>query len=200
MEATHRGRQIVVAADRSAWRAWLAAHHRQPDGVWLVLARKGSDVASPTYDEAVEEALCFGWIDSVANRWDDARRLQLFSPRKPGSGWARTNKERVERLIATGLMTPAGLATIAAAEADGSWNLLDSVEALEVPEDLRVALDAVPAAAAGFAAFAPSVRKPLLQWLVTAKRAETRAKRIDAIVAGALAGRSPLTWERERSA
>ena len=138
-----------------------------------------------TYDEAVEEALCFGWVDSLGRRLDDERTMLLVTPRRAKSGWSRPNKERIARLEASGLLAPAGAAKIAAARADGSWELLDAVEALEVPPDLAAALAADAGAGAGFAAFAPSVRKPLLQWLVTARRPETRRRRIEEIVRGA---------------
>jgi uncharacterized protein YdeI (YjbR/CyaY-like superfamily) len=121
----------VTAKDRAAWRRWLERHHVTSDGVWLVIAKKGSGIASVTYEEAVEEALCFGWIDATANSLDDRRYKQWMTRRKPGSGWAASNKRRVERLIAEGRMAPAGLEVIRAAKADGSWTKLDGFEALE---------------------------------------------------------------------
>ena len=172
------GREIVHVPDRSAWRAWLADRHEQKDGVWLAMPRKGSDAPAPTYDEAVEEALCYGWIDSTANTLDDAWSLLYFAPRKRGSAWARTNKERVELLEREGLIAPAGQAVIERAREDGSWTALDSVEALEVPVDLAAALAANPKASAHFDAFPPGARKQILWWVVSAKRPETRAKRI----------------------
>ena len=137
------------------------------------------------YEEAVEEALCFGWVDGTAGTIDEERGKQYFAPRKPNSGWAATNKARVERLIAEGLMAPAGLAAIERARANGSWELLDSVERLEVPADLATALDGHPPAAANFAAFPPSVRKQLLTSLVMARRPETRAERVRRIAEAA---------------
>ena len=137
------------------------------------------------YEEAVEEALCFGWVDGTAGTVDEERGKQYFAPRKPNSGWAATNKARVERLIAEGRMAPAGLAAIERAKANGSWELLDSVERLEVPADLAAALDAHPPAAANFAAFPPSVRKQLLASLVMARRPETRAERVRRIAEAA---------------
>ena len=144
----------------------------------------------------MEEALCFGWIDSVVNRLDADRFKQLFTPRKRGSGWARTNKERVERLVARGLMTDAGLAAVKAAKADGSWQALDDVENLVVPGDLAAALAANPAAAAGFAAFTSSVRKMILYRVSEAKQPETRARRIEQTVTAAAEGRPPWPGER----
>ena len=148
--------------------------------MWLVFL-KGAERQLP-YADSVEEALCYGWIDSTLRSLDDARYMQLFTPRKPKSTWARTNKGRVERLIAEGLMTPAGLAVIEVAKANGSWTSLDAVESLEVPADLAAALAKNPAAARNFAAFAPSSRKGYLHWVSRAVRPETRAERIAAVV------------------
>ncbi len=125
---TPDGPEIVSAANRDVWRAWLSAHHGSERGVWLVMQKKGSAEPGVSYEEAVEEALSFGWIDSRAHRRDDASYLQLFSPRRPKSTWAATNKARVDKLIAEGRMTPAGLALVDAAKADGSWDALEAVE------------------------------------------------------------------------
>jgi uncharacterized protein YdeI (YjbR/CyaY-like superfamily) len=161
------------------WRDWLAENHTRKEGVWLITYKKGSGKAQFEYGESVEEALCFGWIDSKANKLDDERMMVWFAPRKPGSGWARSNKERVERLIAEGRMTPAGLAKIEAAKADGSWSALDAVESLEVPPDLVAAFAAVPNSAANFEAFPRSTKLAILQWITQAKTAGTRAKRVE---------------------
>ena len=161
-----------------AWRAWLVANHTRPDGIWLITYRTTTGKATFTYEQAVEEALCFGWIDGQAKRLDDERTLQWYAPRRPGSVWAKSNKARVERLIADGRMTAAGQAKIDAAKADGSWSLLDSVDKLEVPADLAAAFDAYPDARAHFDAFPPSARHASLGWIATAKRPETRAKRV----------------------
>lgn len=130
------------------------------------------------YEEAVEEALCFGWVDSKGGKVDDARSMLYFAPRKPGSGWSRPNKQRVERLIAAGLMMPAGLAKIEAARRDGSWSRLDAVEALEIPRDLAEAFSARPGAALHFDGFPRSVKRGILEWIATARKPETRARRI----------------------
>ena len=169
----------VVAKDRAAWRRWLERHHATSDGVWLVIAKKGSGIPSVTYEESVEEALCFGWIDAKANSLDDRRYKQWMARRKPGSGWAASNKRRVERLIAEGRMAPAGLRAVQAAKADGSWTKLDGSEALEVPTNLAKALKRYPNARKHFDAFPPSARRVILQWIGTAKKAETRAKRVE---------------------
>jgi len=179
------GEARVAPRSRVEWRAWLAAHHRDSEGAWVVIAKKRSGVPGPTYEEAVEEALCFGWIDSRMHPLDGDRFEQRFSPRRAGSIWSRSNKERLARLVQAGLMTSAGLAKIEAAKADGSWDMLDRVEALEIPEDLAEALAAVPGAPEGFGAMAPSAQKQYLYWVLSAKRRDTRAARVAAVVAAA---------------
>jgi uncharacterized protein YdeI (YjbR/CyaY-like superfamily) len=177
----------VEPASLDEWRAWLAAHHDRSTGVWLVF-RKASAGGPFSYAESVEQALCFGWVDSRAKGLDAERTMQRFGPRRPGSGWARPNKERVERLLAAGLMAPAGLAVIEAAKADGSWTLLDDVEALVVPDDLAAALDARPGARAHWDGFPRSPRRMMLVWLVEAKKSETRARRVAEIADKAALG------------
>jgi uncharacterized protein YdeI (YjbR/CyaY-like superfamily) len=168
----------VHPADRAEWRRWLQQHHTTSPGVWLLTWRKASGKQTLVYEDAVEEALCFGWIDAKVRSLDDRRTMQWFTARKRGSGWARSNKERVARLAAQGLMAPAGLASIETAKADGSWSLFDDVEAEVVPDDLAAALDDRPPARQNFDAFPASARKAVLFWLVTAKRPETREKRV----------------------
>ncbi len=174
--------ELVEVEDRAAWRAWLERNHRTSGTIWLVIYKKEGRGNRLSYEEAVEEALCFGWIDSKANTLDERRYKQLFSLRKPGGTWARLNKERIERLIAEGLMTPAGLEVIEAAKRDGSWTSYDRVEAAEVPDDLQAALDANPTARDNFAAFNLTTRKALIWRVESAKRAETRARRIADVV------------------
>lgn len=171
---------LVEFGDRESWRAWLEANHASSGGVWLVMNRKA--VRLSLYEAAVEEALCFGWVDSTAGRVDEERGKLYFAPRKPRSGWAASNKARIGRLIANGRMAPAGLAAIERAKANGSWELLDSVERLEVPPDLTAALAARPPAAYNFAAWTASVRKQALGTIAQARRPETRAQRIGKIV------------------
>jgi uncharacterized protein YdeI (YjbR/CyaY-like superfamily) len=168
----------VQAEDRAAWRAWLAANHATSGGAWLVTWRRASGRPVLEYEAAVEEALCFGWVDSKPGKVDAERTKLYFAPRKPRSGWARPNKLRVERLLAAGLMAPAGLAAVELAKANGSWTLLDEVEDLVDPPDLVVALAAHPPAADHWAAFPRSARRGILEWIVQAKRPETRAARI----------------------
>ena len=162
--------------DPATFRAWLEANHAASTGVWLVMNRR--DARTRLYEATVEEALCFGWIDSTAGRVDEARGKLYFAPRKPRSGWAATNKARIERLIEEGRMAPAGSAAIERAKANGSWEVLDSVERLEVPDDLASGLGASPPAAANFASFPPGARKQMLAWVAFAQRPERRADRI----------------------
>lgn len=164
---------------RAAWRAWLEEYHTRPLGVWLISYKQATGKPRFSYDEAVEEAICFGWIDSKANTIDAERSMLWFAPRKPGTGWSRLNKERVARLQAAGLIAPAGQAKIDAAQRDGSWAALDAVEALEIPPDLAAALDANGAARANFEAFPRSAKRAILEWIAAAKTTPTRAKRID---------------------
>jgi uncharacterized protein YdeI (YjbR/CyaY-like superfamily) len=168
---------MVHAEDRAGWRAWLDANHATTGGVWLVSWRRGHG-PRVEYEDAVEEALCFGWIDSQGSNIDEARSKQYFAPRKPTSGWAATNKARVQRLIANGRMAPAGLAAIERAKANGSWTLLDDVEQGIVPEDLEAALASHPPAAMNFEAFPKSAKRAMLEWVAQAKRPETRARRV----------------------
>jgi uncharacterized protein YdeI (YjbR/CyaY-like superfamily) len=163
---------------RAEWRAWLEQNHARPNGVWMISYKKAAGKPALSYAESVEEALCFGWVDSKPGKLDDQRSMLWFAPRKPRTGWSRPNKERVERLIAAGLMAPAGLAKVESAKQDGSWSILDGVESLEVPPDLAEALDAYPAARSNFEAFPRSVKRGILEWIVQAKTAPTRAKRI----------------------
>src|SRR5438034_9528505 len=170
----------VHAKTTAEWRRWLRDNHDKAQGVWLVAYKAGTGKSRLTYEESIPDALSYGWIDSVNKPLDDERTALLFTPRKPGSGWSRTNKVRISRLLKEGRMEAAGRAKIAAAKRDGSWTLLDSVEALEVPDDLRKALGA--AGIRKFQARTPGRRKEHLRALVTAKRPETRAKRIAEIV------------------
>lgn len=167
-----------MADTPQAWRNWLRRNHARSEGVWLVMWKKSSGRALMTYAQAVEEALCHGWIDSRPNSLDAGRSLLWFAPRKAGTGWSRLNKQRVEQLVADGRMTPAGWAKVEAAKADGSWYALDDVEALAIPADLRAALDADKQAAAYFEAFPRSVKRSILEWISNARKPETRANRV----------------------
>jgi uncharacterized protein YdeI (YjbR/CyaY-like superfamily) len=181
----------IEITDRGQWRTWLAAHHEQPEGVWVVTFKKHCGDRHVPWPDVVQESLCFGWIDSRTRRVDDDRVKVLVSPRKPGSIWSAVNKRHVAELQENGLMTPAGQRLIDAAQQDGSWAFLDDIDALVEPDDLRAALDAEPAARANWDDSRPSDRKRALYHIKTAKRTETRARRIAQIVALAAEGRSP---------
>lgn len=173
------GKEVFVPASRADWRAWLADRSQRTEGVWVLLPKQTGDAPGPSYDDAVEEALCFGWVDGQAARGDDRRSSLWFAPRRRGSGWARSNKERVERLIAAGLMTERGMAVIERARADGSWTRYDDANALVLHDDLAEALRATPAALDAFQSLAPSHRREHLRYTYEAKRPETRARRIE---------------------
>lgn len=170
--------ELVELRDSAEWRAWLGSNHATSPGIWLAIGKKGNARTALSYEDAVLEALCFGWIDSTTAKLDADRFKQLFTPRKPTSTWSRSNKVRVEKLVAQGRMMPPGLAAVQAAKANGSWTLLDDVEDLIVPKDLAKALRADPAAKRGFDAFPDSARKLFLYWIASAKRADTRTSRI----------------------
>ena len=179
------------------WREWLAEHHARPTGVWLVTWRAGYGGPRISYEESVGQALCFGWVDSKGRALDAGRTMLWFAPRKARSGWSRPNKQRVERLSAAGLMAPAGLAVIEAAKADGSWTLLDAVEDLVVPDDLAAAFDAAPPAREHWEAFPRSVKRGILEWIVQARRPETRAKRVTETADRASRNERANQWRRD---
>jgi len=185
----YRGRPLVHPGSIAEWRSWLAEHHADTDGVWLATWKRASGKTPLDYGAIVEEALCFGWIDGLVNTLEDGRQAQLLTPRRRGSGWSRSNKERIERLQADGRMTEAGMRVIDAAKADGSWTLLDAAEALLEPPELSAALDANPEARRQWDAFPRSPRKALIFWVSSAKRPETRLRRVTMIVDEAAQGR-----------
>ena len=167
---------------RAEWRKWLAANHDSPKGIWLILIKKGADIAGIMYGEAIEEALCFGWIDSSPAKLDKQRYKLYLSPRKPKSVWSRINKQRIQKLVKEGLMTAAGLAKIEAAKKDGSWKQLDAIDNLVIPGDLSRKLSANAKAKRNFEGFSTSSKKIILFWIASAKREETRQKRIEETV------------------
>ena len=169
--------QLVVES-RAQWRAWLAAHHATAPGVWLITFKKDSGGPHVPYHDVVEEALAHGWVDSRPRTLDDERSQLLITPRKPTSNWSKANKERIARLEEAGLMASAGRTAVEAAKRNGAWTALDNVEALEEPEDLRAALDASPDARRHWDAFPRSAKRSILEWIGTAKKSETRAKRV----------------------
>jgi uncharacterized protein YdeI (YjbR/CyaY-like superfamily) len=176
------GKDIHVPASRAGWRSWLTSNPERSDGLWIVYRKKSSDLDGPTYDDLVEEALCFGWIDSRVRRVDDERVMQWFSPRRPGGLWSALNKARVQRLVDDGLMTDRGRAAIDAARADGSWSQIDDVDALVLPDDLQTALAGAAEAQDAFEALSESAKRRYLWWISSAKRPTTRAARIDATI------------------
>lgn len=169
--------------DRDEWRQWLEEHHDSESEIWLIYYKKHTRKESVRYEEAVEEALCFGWIDSTVKRIDEEQFMQRYTPRKEDSNWSQSNKQRVKKLTELGRMTEAGLKAIEAAKRNGSWDRLDEIEIdMAVPEDLEAALAENPTAKENFDQFAPSNKKQYLYWLKSAKRAETREKRLKEIV------------------
>ena len=183
--------EMVEATDAAAWGAWLEANHRTSKGAWLVRARAGSELTVVGYEDAIVQALRYGWIDGPVRTFDELRGGLWFAPRRPTSGWAATNKARVAQLEADGLLTEAGIRVIEIAKANGAWSVLDNAEALREPDDLAAALDAAPAARAAWDAFPPSTRKLGITNVDTARRPETRAARIAKIVTDAADGRRP---------
>jgi len=183
----HKGRRVVVARTLAEWREWLEREGARSDAVWLTVWKQAAGPGFLMYDEVVEEALCHGWIDSTINAFDELNYLLLLARRKKGSVWSGPNKERVERMTAAGRMRPTGLATVDAAREDGSWTVLDPVEAMIEPDDLAAALDADPVLRATWDAAPTGRRKQALYRLVMAKQSATRAKRLDDVLS-ALAG------------
>lgn len=173
------------------WHEWLAANHGGGAGVWVLLWRPSSGEPQLSYEELIREALCWGWVDGQAAPLDERRSMLWFTRRKPNSPWAGTNKARVADLEREGRLQPAGIAEIERAKANGMWVVLDSVEALVEPPELTAALDAVPAARHAWDGFPKSVRKMALGSIALAKRPETRAKRIETIVAKSARGERP---------
>jgi uncharacterized protein YdeI (YjbR/CyaY-like superfamily) len=183
--------EIFYAKNRQEWHQWLVENYDTAPGVWLIYYKKNSDKPRVEYNDAVEEALSFGWIDSKVNILDDERYMQIFTPRKPGSNWSKTNKIRVSNLIKNGLMQPAGMEKVNNAKKDGSWTFLDDVEDLVIPEDLKQLLEQNTIAKANFEAFNDSSKKQILYWIVSAKRQDTRLRRIKKTVKLASENKKP---------
>lgn len=181
----------VVAPDAATWRSWLEENHSRAKGAWLVRGRPGFTDHHVSYEEAIRQALCFGWIDGPVRTFDEETGGLWFSPRRASSGWAATNKARLLELEAAGMMMPAGVKAVEVAKANGSWTALDRAEAMIEPPELTEALDADPLARANWDAFPPSARKIGIAFIDSAKRAETQAARVAKIVADAAAGKRP---------
>lgn len=187
------GEEVEVRS-RAELRAWLTRHHGRAEGAWLVSGKKASDHYL-AYEDVVRECLAFGWIDSLGRTKDAARSMLWIAPRRAGSNWSRVNKAHVAALEAEGLMAPPGRAAVERARADGTWTALDGVEALEVPPDLAGALEAAGARAA-WDGFPRSVRRGVLEIILNAKRAETRAAKVALVAEAAARGERPLQWRR----
>ena len=172
----------VEVSTRTEWRAWLAENHATTRGAWLLSWKRHTGKPSVSYEDSVEEALCFGWVDGRMNRLDDDRTMQWFAPRRPRSTWARTNKERVARLEAAGLMSDAGRAAIAVAKSNGSWDSLNDIDDLVMPPDLDAALEAHEGARAHFEANSVSSRRMSMAWVTQVKSPAIRARRIEQVV------------------
>lgn len=173
-------RQRVEVKSRSEWRAWLNEHHEQGEAIWLVTFKKAAGDAYLPYDAIVEEALAYGWVDSLPRALDDKRSMRLVAPRKAGSAWSAANKARVATLLRTGKMAPAGMAAVERAKADGSWTKIDDAQALRMPRDLSAALKGD--ARTNFDKFPASTKKAIYEWIGAARTDATRAKRINETV------------------
>jgi len=176
------GIKTFYAKSRTHWRKWLEKNHRVERSVWLIIYKKETKVPSVYYPEAVDEALCFGWIDSKPNKRDDKSYYQFFAKRNPKSNWSKINKAKVEQLMAENLMFPAGLEMIEIAKQNGSWTALDDVGNFVIPADLQKAFDKSKKGFKHWTGFSNSSRKGILDWIRSAKTEETRQKRISQTV------------------
>jgi uncharacterized protein YdeI (YjbR/CyaY-like superfamily) len=178
-------------SDKKDWRDWLELNHGKKDAVWLIFFKKKSPNYNLSWSESVDEALCFGWIDSTKKGIDNEKYRQYFCKRKPKSNWSKINKDKVKTLIDQGLMKEAGFKSIEIAKENGSWTILDEVEALVIPEDLKSGFKKYKGSIEYFNSLSKSVKKQLLYWIVSAKRMETRQKRILEIVENAGQNKKP---------
>jgi uncharacterized protein YdeI (YjbR/CyaY-like superfamily) len=177
-----KGVAAIHCKTRKDWRQWLQKNHATAQAVWLIIYKKESGMDSVYYPEAVDEALCFGWVDSLPNKRDAISYYQYFSKRKPKSNWSLVNKEKVAKLMEQGLMAPAGLAMVELAKQTGTWTALDDVAQNRVPKDMEALLDADAVAAANWNHFPPSVKRGILEWILNAKKPETRKLRLEETV------------------
>lgn len=183
--------EIFYPKNRNAWRSWLSKNHDSKQSVWLIYYKKNSGKPTVKYSDAVDEALCFGWIDSKVKPIDEEKFMQFFCKRKPTGTWSKINKEKIQQLIEMGLMTKAGYEIIETAKANGSWTILDEVEALIIPADLEKEFKKWPGAKKYFLQISRTDKRNVLQWLVLAKKSETRQKRITEIAELAAQGLKP---------
>ncbi len=176
--STYKNYPTFYAKTATEWRNWLAEHHESESAVWLIMYHKKSKVESIYYDEAVEQALCFGWIDSKPNKRDEQSFYLFFSKRNSKSNWSKANRERIEKLLAAGQIAPPGQAMIEHAKTTGTWTALMGPENGVIPDDLQALFDKNPKALENFLAFSPSSKRIILEWIMNAKRPATREKRI----------------------
>jgi uncharacterized protein YdeI (YjbR/CyaY-like superfamily) len=177
--------KTFYAKSQKEWRKWLEKNHQKEKSLWLIIYRKESKTPSVYYPEAVDEALCFGWIDSKPNKRDTESYFQFFAKRNPKSNWSKVNKEKIARLMAQELVKEAGLKMIELAKQTGTWTALDDIENIAIPKDLQLKFDKSKIAYKNWEAFPRSVKKGILEWILNAKRAETRQKRIEETIAQA---------------
>ena len=170
------------AKTRKEWRKWLEKNSQTEKSVWLIIYHKTSDTKSVYYEEAVEEAICFGWIDSIAHKRDEESKYQFFAVRKPKSNWSKANRERAVKMIEQGLMTSSGQRLIDLAKQTGTWDALVDVQNSVIPDDLQALLNKNKTALKNFLAFPPSSKRIILEWILNAKKSETRQKRIEEAV------------------
>ncbi len=178
----HKNLKCIRAETERDWRNWLEENYASDQSVWLIIYKKESKVASVYYSEAVDQALCFGWIDSVPNKRDGDSYYILFSKRNPKSNWSQVNKNKVTKLEKLGLIHESGRRMIDLAKQTGTWNALDKVDALEEPDELMNLLNSSPMALANWRAFSKSYRRGILEWLLSAKKEETKSKRLTEIL------------------
>ncbi len=180
------------------WRDWLQQHHRDSPGIWLTTYKKAAGDRYVSYEEIVQTALCFGWIDSRPRKLDELRTQLLLTPRAPSSAWSAANKARIEALNRAGLLAESGRAAVQVAQANGAWDILNEVEQPTVPPDLSAALDATPPARTEWEQFPPSTRRGILEWIGAAKKPETRAKRIAETATKAAVGMRANQWRQPK--
>ncbi|WP_114822124.1 YdeI/OmpD-associated family protein [Chryseobacterium sp. KLBC 52] len=187
-------KQTFYVNAKEEWRQWLEENHHREQSVWLICNTRKSNLPMVYWTDLVDEALCFGWIDSTRKTIDEGSFMQLFSRRKPKSTWSKINKDKVQKLIENNLMMEAGFETIRIAKENGSWNILDSVEDLIIPEDLNEAFKLHEGSETYFLSLSKSMKKMLLQWIVLAKRPETRKNRTDEIARQAAQHKKPKNF------
>jgi uncharacterized protein YdeI (YjbR/CyaY-like superfamily) len=198
-DVMEKGIETFYPKSRTAWREWLQENHDKKQSVWLIYYKKKSNIPTVMYSEAVEEALCFGWIDSKSKPIDDEKFMQFFSKRKIKSVWSKINKEKIERLTKEGLMTEAGFDIIEKSKQNGSWTILDEAESLIVPIDMEQEFEKKPNAKTYFLSLSRSDKRNILQWLILAKREETRNKRISEIIELANKNEKPKQFMSRKS-